>query len=68
MLLRNEYKSPHILNLRAFFMAVNLTDLGQLRDLRFNTAGIVRLSHFPRIVDFQPGSCIVPTVRRMLSP
>ena len=49
-------------------MVVNLTDLGQLRDLRFNTAGIVRLSHFARIVDFQPGSCIVPTVRRMLSP
>ena len=49
-------------------MVVYLTALGPLRDLRFNTAGIVRLSHFARIVDFQPGSCIVPTVRRMLSP
>ena len=49
-------------------MAVNLNDSGQLRDLRFNTAGIVRVSNFSRGVDFQPGSCIVPTVRRMLSP
>ena len=27
-------------------MAVNLTDLGPLRDFRFITGGIVRLNHF----------------------